>query len=80
MYKGKYYDLTGIDGNAFSVMAYVKRAMREQGFSEKERNEYQKKCTSGNYDDLLSESCEIIDKCNERSGASCHEDDCDDYE
>ena len=30
------YDLVGVDGNAFSIMAYVRRAMREQGFSKKE--------------------------------------------
>lgn len=32
------FSLVGIDGNAFNIMAYVKTAMREAGFSKKERS------------------------------------------
>ena len=32
----KHYDLVGIDGNAFNVMGYVRRAMKECGFSKDE--------------------------------------------
>ena len=31
----KKFSLAGVDGNAFSVMAYVKTSMREAGFSKK---------------------------------------------
>lgn len=30
------FDLVGVDGNAFNVMAYVKTAMHEAGFSKEE--------------------------------------------
>ena len=64
------YDLVGIDGNAFSVMGYVIRAMRECRFSKEEQNEYQQKAMSGNYDNLLAVSVEYVDKCNEVAGDS----------
>mgnify|MGYP003302305530 CR=1 FL=1 len=62
----KKYDLVGVDGNAFSVMGYVQRAMRESGFSKKEIDKYFAEATSGNYDNLLCVSVEMIDKCNEK--------------
>ena len=62
------YDLVGIDGNAFSLMGYVVKAMKECGFSNDEQNDYLAKATSGNYDNLLCVSMEIIDKCNEIVG------------
>lgn len=31
------FSLVGVDGNAFNIMAYVKTAMREAGFSKEER-------------------------------------------
>lgn len=62
----KYYDLVGIDGNAFNVMGYVRRAMKECGFSKDEIEAYTKDATSGDYNHLLVVSMDIIDKCNER--------------
>lgn len=59
------YDLVGVDGNAFSIMAYVRRAMREQGFNKKEIEEYISNATSSDYDNLLRVSVEMIDRCNE---------------
>lgn len=64
------YDLVGIDGNAFSVMGYVVSAMRECGFNKEEQNEYQKRAMSGDYDNLLCESVQMIDKCNEIAGGA----------
>ena len=49
-------------------MAYVLRAMKECKLSKEEQNEYQKRAMSGNYDNLLCESIEMIDKCNEIAG------------
>ena len=43
----KKFSLAGVDGNAFSVMAYVKTAMREAGFSRKEMSEYVEDCMRG---------------------------------
>lgn len=59
------YDLVGIDGNAFCIMAYVVNAMRECRFSKDERQAYYNEATSGDYDHLLCVSIGMIDKCNE---------------
>lgn len=64
----KKFSLVGVDGNAFSVMAYVKTAMREAGFSKKERSEYVEDCMRGDYDRLLIISDEMIDRCNRQLG------------
>ena len=62
------FSLVGVDGNPFSVMAYVKTAMREAGFSKKERSEYVEDCMRGDYDRLLIISDEMIDRCNRQLG------------
>ena len=59
------YDLVGIDGNAFCIMGYVMKAMKECKFSKTDRDAYFKDATSSNYDHLLCVSVEMIDKCNE---------------
>lgn len=64
----KKFSLVGVDGNTFSVMAYVKTAMREAGFSKKERSEYVEDCMRGDYDRLLIISDEMIDRCNRQLG------------
>ena len=64
----KKFDLVGIDGNAFNIMAYVKTAMREAGFSKKERSEYVEDCMRGDYDRLLILSEDMIDRCNDALG------------
>lgn len=61
----KKYDLVGVDGNAFAVMAYVLRAMRECRFSKAAMDEYKKDATSSNYVHLINASLEMIEKCNE---------------
>ena len=62
------FDLVGIDGNAFNIMAYVKTAMREAGFSREEMSEYVKDCMRGDYDRLLILSEEMIERCNDALG------------
>lgn len=59
------YDLVGVDGNAFAVIGYVLKAMRECKMSKEEQSDYQTKAMSGDYDNLLAVSVEMIDKCNE---------------
>ena len=63
------YDLVEVDGNAFSVMAYVVNAMREQGFSKQEQKDYRSDAMSGDYDHLLCVSFEMVERCNERAEA-----------
>jgi len=60
------YSLVGIDGNAYSIMGYVKEAMREQGFSKEERDKYLQEAMSSDYNNLLVVSMKYIDQCNER--------------
>ena len=62
------FDLVGIDGNAFNIMAYVRTAMREAGFSRKEMSEYIENCMRGDYDRLLIISEEMIERCNDALG------------
>lgn len=59
------YDLVGVDGNAFAVMGYVLKAMKECKMSKEEQSDYQTKAMSGDYNNLLTVSIEMIDKCNE---------------
>lgn len=66
----KKFSLVGVDENAFSIMAYVKTAMCEAGFSRKEIDEHLKDCIGGNYDRLISLNVEMIERCNRRLGFS----------
>jgi len=62
----KPYDLVGVDGNAFSVMGYVSKAMLRSGFSTKERDEYLADAQSSDYNHLLSVSVQMVEKVNEK--------------
>ena len=59
------YDLVSVDGNAFAIMGYVLKAMKECKMSKEEQSDYQTKAMSGDYNNLLAVSIEMIDKCNE---------------
>ena len=60
------YNLVGIDGNAYSVMGYVIKAMKREGFSKSEIADYQADAKSDDYNHLLSVSAEMIEKCNNK--------------
>jgi hypothetical protein len=45
--------LTGNDGNAFSIMAQVSKALRKAGASSDEVEQYMSESMSGDYDNLL---------------------------
>ena len=62
------YDLVCVNGNAWSVMGYVARAMKNEGMSREEVSAYRADAMSGDYNHLLCVSIEMIDKCNERAG------------
>jgi hypothetical protein len=59
------YDLVGIDGNAYAIMAYVRRAMQFEKKSREDIEKYLKDATSGDYDNLLQLSLEMIGNLNE---------------
>lgn len=60
------YSLIGVDGNAFSVMGYVSRALKREKLRDLV-DEYRKKATSSDYDNLLCVSIEYLDKANEKA-------------
>lgn len=68
------YNLIGVDGNAYSVMGYVTRAMQEQHFSGEEIEAYRKDAMSGDYNHLLVCSMDMVDACNEKAGYEDYED------
>lgn len=45
--------LTGEDGNAFAIMAAVKRGLQKAGASKEEITQYTMESMSGDYDNLL---------------------------
>lgn len=67
------YDLVGVDGNAFAIMAYVLNAMKECGCNKTDQAIYVENAKSGDYDHLLAVSIEMIDKCNDICGSSDEE-------
>ena len=62
----KQFSLVGVDGNAFSVMGYVCKAMKSVGFNQDQVDVYKASAMNGTYYDLLNVSMEYIEKCNKR--------------
>ena len=60
------YDLVGVDGNAYSVMGYVRKAMANEGFTRKEIDNYLNDAMSDDYNHLLYVSIQMVDECNKR--------------
>jgi hypothetical protein len=54
--------LIGIDGNAFSIMGVMKKALRKAGCKESVIWEYIAEATKGDYDNLLVVSMAYEDK------------------
>lgn len=75
----KAYTLVGVDGNAFSIMGYVRSAMKRAKMTSQDIDAYTKDATSSDYDHLLVVSCEMIDKVNEVLGLNEYDED-EDYE
>jgi len=53
--------LVGEDGNAWSIMGRVSKALRNAGADKEYIDEYTKKSTSGDYDNLLRIAMEYVD-------------------
>jgi hypothetical protein len=52
--------LIGYDGNAFSIMGAVTKAMRRAGVSSEEQDQYFKEATAGDYNQLLATTMEWV--------------------
>lgn len=62
------YSLTGVDGNAYSLMGYTADAMKDGGFSKEEIDKMFKEATSGDYYHLIGVCDNYINQVNERLG------------
>lgn len=60
-----HYNLVSVDGNPSSVMSYVTKCMRKEAFTRFAIEQYQNRCTSGDYAYLLRESMKMLAMCNE---------------
>lgn len=59
------YSLIGVDGNAFSIVSYVTRAMRTEKFTQEQIQAYKSKAVAGSYENLVAASFNQIEKVNE---------------
>lgn len=53
--------LTGNDGNAFAIMGAVKNALRKEGVSREEQDEFMEEAMSGDYNNLLCTCMKWVD-------------------
>ncbi len=56
-------ELVGQDGNAFTILGKVSKALRKAGADKEYINEYLNKAKSGDYDHLLQVTMEYVDVC-----------------
>lgn len=61
------YTLVGVDGNAFSIMGYVRNAMKREHCTKEEIDAYTNDAMSGEYHHLVNVSVEMCDKLNEKA-------------
>jgi len=69
------YTLVGVNGNAFSIMAYTARAMRAAKFSKEEIDRMHTEAKSGDYYNLIAVCDGYIDAVNERLGLDEYDED-----
>lgn len=75
----KAYTLIGINGNAYSIMSYVRDAMHDANMTNDDIDAYVKDATSSDYNHLVAVSCEMIDRVNEILGLNDYDEDEDEY-
>lgn len=73
------YDLVGQDGNAYALMGYTARALKNEGLDELV-SEMQKKATSGDYYHLIAVCDEYIEMANQKAEENGYNDDEEDEE
>ena len=54
-------ELIGQDGNAFSIMGNVRRALKRAGADKEYIDKYSKEAMAGDYDNLLCVTMEYVD-------------------
>jgi hypothetical protein len=59
-YPNVFVDLSRVDGNAFSIIAAVSRAMKRNGIPASEVDAYRKEATSDDYNHLLMVTTEWV--------------------
>ena len=75
----KAYTLIGINGNAYSIIGYVRAAMDDANMTNDDIDAYVKDATSSDYNHLVAVSCEMIDRVNEILGLNDYDEDEDEY-
>lgn len=75
----KAYTLIGINGNAYSIMSYVRNAMDDAKMTNDDIDAYVKDATSSDYNHLVAVSCEMIDRVNEILGLNDYDEGEDEY-
>ena len=61
--KKEKYSLVGVNGNAFSIMGYVRNALKKEGLKDKIK-EYTQKAIAKEYNHLIAVSLEYIELAN----------------
>ena len=72
------YDLVGIDGNAYTLMVYVSKALKKEGLGDKVEEMLQRSM-SGDYNNLICVCLEYVDMANEAAANRVPEDDEEDW-
>jgi hypothetical protein len=54
-------NLLGRDGNAFVILGACFKAAKAAGWTQEQLDEFKKKATAGDYDNLLGVACEYFD-------------------
>jgi hypothetical protein len=54
-------ELSGYDGNAFSIMSVVRKALKRAGASKEEQDLYFKEATAGDYNQLLATTMKWVE-------------------
>lgn len=68
------YNLVGVDGNAYAIMGYTARALKNEGLRDKV-DEMHQKATSGDYYNLIAVCDDYVEMANEAAVANGYVDD-----
>lgn len=60
------YSLIGVDGNAYAILGYVSSAMKKEGYTKQQINEYEERAKGDSYENLICVSLEMIDELNNK--------------
>lgn len=76
----KAYTLVGINGNAYSIIGYVRAAMDDANMTNDDIDAYVEDATSSDYNHLVAVSYEMLDRVNKILGLNDYDEDEDEYE